>query len=309
MKPIVLVLTGPTAVGKTELSCSLARRLGGEIVSADSVQIYQSLDIGSAKPSLQVRQEIPHHLIDRLSLAESFDVVAFYREAHQTCHDILARGNQPIVVGGSGFYLDTFLNGLPKGPPPNPSLRLHLKKELQERGASQLYRELAEQDPLYAATLSPNDHKKLLRALEIYRSTGHPPSHFAGRKPRTRTYDLRTFVLHRPRSSLYARIDQRCLSMLEQGFLDEVRALQRGGFSLDSPASKAIGYRQALLSLTEETEEEEANFLATFQKVSRHYAKRQLTWLRKKFPPSQWLDIEQLGVTTCEEKILHALDI
>lgn len=289
----VIVLAGPTACGKTNLSLMLAEALCGEIISADSMQVYRGMDIGTAKVSQEDQERIPHHLIDIRHLQETFNVVDFYYEAKQCCDSILARGRVPIIVGGSGFYLRTLLYGPPQGPPSLPELRQNLEEEIEKGEVERMFDRLKELDPLYAASITCNDRQKIVRALEIMILTGEKVSKF-GQEKRSLVpdYQFHCWFLHRPRKELYTRIDQRCDGMLEAGFLEEVAKLEKEGLKANSSASQAIGYRQALDYLqTAQTESDYQKFVQEFKKASRRYAKRQFTWFRKE-PIFQWLNIE-----------------
>lgn len=289
----VIVIAGPTASGKSALAMTLAELIGGEIVSADSMQVYRGMDIGTAKPTKEQRLLIPHHLIDTRDVTESFNVVDFYYEARQACQLILDRDNVPIVVGGSGFYLHALLYGPPSGPPSIPELRKSLEEEMSKVGSEVLYERLQEKDPLYARTITKNDKQKIVRALEIMALTGKKVSKLSwkGRR-KTLNYDFHCWFLHRPKDVLYKRIEDRCDRMLDAGFLDEVRTLEEAGIWKNSSAVQAIGYRQALDYLkTSQTPEEYRHFVSEFKKASRQYAKRQYTWFRKE-PLFRWIDME-----------------
>lgn len=289
----VILLAGPTACGKTTLSLMLAEVLGGEIVSADSMQVYSGMDIGTAKVSQEDRARIPHYLIDIRHIHESFNVVDFYYEAKQCIDSILARGRVPIVVGGTGFYFRALLHGPPNGPPSMPQVRSALEEEMQIRGAPFLYEKLNAIDPTYAATITPNDKQKIIRALEIVTLTGQPVSAIAWERSKVNPdYAFHCWFLYRPREILYPRIDARCEEMLEMGLLDEVKRLDSQGLQLNSSASQAIGYRQALDFLSSsQSPEEYATFVRKFKTASHHYAKRQFTWFRKE-PLFRWLNVE-----------------
>lgn len=291
-KKRVIVISGPTASGKSSLAMSLAELMGGEIVSADSMQVYRGMDIGTAKPSKADLLAIPHHLIDIRDLSESFNVVDFYFEARQACQSILNRGNIPIVVGGSGFYLHAFLYGPPSGPPSIPEVRKSIEDEMEKRGSEALYEQLLQEDLQYAKTITKNDKQKIVRALEIITLTGKKVSKLTwkGRR-KTLNYDFHCWFLHHSRDVLYKRIEERCNKMLKAGFLEEVRSLENAGIRENTSAAQAIGYRQALDYLkTSQTAEEYQHFVQEFKKASRQYAKRQLTWFRKE-PLFRWVDM------------------
>ncbi len=292
-KKRVIVLAGPTCCGKSNLAMELAQAMDGEIISADSMQVYRGMDIGTAKATQEERLLVPHHLIDIRDITDSFNVVDFYYEARHACQQILDRGNVPIVAGGSGFYLHALLYGPPSGPPSVPELRKSLEAEIEQLGSEALYARLSEMDPLYAKSITKNDKQKIVRALEIMMLTNKKVSKLAWkgrRKPQN--YDFRCWFLHRPKDKLYERIDKRCDKMLKEGFLDEVRRLEKEGLRENSSAAQAIGYRQALdFLLTSQSESDYEHFVKVFKQATRHYAKRQFTWFRKE-PLFRWLDVD-----------------
>jgi tRNA dimethylallyltransferase len=289
----VIVIAGPTAVGKSSFALELAKQINGEIVSADSMQVYRGMDLGTAKPPKEDRLEIPHHLLDIRDINESFNVVDFYYEARQSCQQILSRGAVPIVVGGSGFYLHSLIYGPPSGPPSIPEVRKALEDEMERFGPDPLYTRLTELDPSYAKSIMKNDKQKIIRALEIITLTGKKVSKLSWtsrRKPQN--YDFRCWFLTRPKNVLHERIDTRCDQMLQAGFLDEVKRLESEGLGNNSSASQAIGYKQALEYLkTPQTEKDYLEFLQSFKKASRNYAKRQYTWFKKEHL-YRWLDLD-----------------
>jgi len=289
----VIVISGPTGCGKTAFSLKLAQEIQGEIVSADSMQIYRGMDIGTAKATSKERGLIPHHLLDIRDVHDPYNVVDFYYEARQCCEEILSRGNIPIVTGGSGFYLHSLLYGPPSGPPSLPELRKALEAEFEEKGSDALYERLMQLDSQYAHSITKHDKQKIIRALEILTLTGKKVSGLSWkgrRKPRN--YDFRCWFLYRPKEHLYRRIDHRCEKMVEEGLIEEVARLKQEGILQNSSASQAIGYRQALDYLeSTKTKDDFDKFLDTFKKFSRRYAKRQFTWFRRE-PLFQWLDLD-----------------
>ncbi len=292
-KKRVIVISGPTCCGKSALAMNLAQAMDGEIISADSMQVYRRMDIGTAKATKEERLLVPHHLIDIRDIQDSFNVVDFYYEARQAIQRILDEGNVPIVAGGSGFYLHALLYGPPSGPPSVPELRKSLEEEIECVGSDVLYERLCQLDPQYAKTITKNDKQKIVRALEIIMLTNKKVSKLSWkgrRKPQN--YDFRCWFLHRPKEKLYERIDRRCDKMLDEGFLEEVRRLDLEGIRQNSSASQAIGYRQALdYLLTEQSAVHYDQFIKSFKQATRHYAKRQFTWFRKE-PVIRWLDVD-----------------
>lgn len=289
----VIILAGPTATGKSELAMELAQQMNGEIITADSMQVYKGMDIGTAKPSDEERSRIPHHLIDIRKVDEVFNVVDFYYEARQACMQVLSRGNVPIVVGGSGFYLRSLIYGPPSGPPSLPELRKEIEEEFDRLGPEMMYRRLEQLDLEYAHTITKNDKQKIVRALEIIQLTGKKVSrHSWKERKRPQNYDFRCWFLHRPKEILYKRIEKRCEKMIHHGLIDEVKQLKEMGIEKNSSASQAIGYRQTLDFLTSTQDKEDyINFETNFKKASRHYAKRQVTWFRKE-SLFRWLDLD-----------------
>lgn len=292
-KKRVIIIAGPTGCGKTAFALKLAKEIHGEIISADSIQVYRGMDIGTAKPSKEERDQVPHHLLDIRDINDTFNVVDFYYEARHCCQQIFERQAVPIVVGGSGFYLHAFMYGPPSGPPSVPEVRKTLEEEFEIVGPKAMYERLRQLDPDYAATINRHDKQKIVRGLEIITLTGKKVSRFSwvGRvKPQG--YDFHCWFLHRPKESLYRRIEKRCDVMLSEGFLDEVRKLDAEGLRENPSAAQAIGYRQALDFLTtQQNEADYRRFVETFKQASRNYAKRQLTWFRRE-RLFRWLDLE-----------------
>lgn len=290
----VVVIAGPTCAGKSRLAIDLARRLHGEVVSADSMQVYRGMDIGTAKVSKDECAKVPHHLLDIRGIQEEFNVVDFYYEARKVCQEILSRGAVPIVTGGSGFYLHALLYGPPSGPPSVPEVREQIEREVEESGADVLYQRLLTLDPVYAKTITKNDKQKIVRAIEIITLTNKKVSDHTWkgvRKPLQ--YDFRCWFVHYPRPFLYQKIEERCDQMLAAGFLEEVIRLEKEGIRQNSSASQAIGYRQALDFLaTEKRPDDYLAFVRAFKQATRNYAKRQLTWFKKE-PLFRWLDLQE----------------
>lgn len=302
----VILIAGPTGCGKTALSLLLAEMLGGEIISADSMQVYRGMDIGTAKVGKEEQERIPHHLIDIRHVQESFNVVDFYYEARQCCDSILARSRVPIVVGGSGFYFRTLIYGPPSGPPSMPELRQQIEEQMELLGPEALYAKLKEHDPIYAATITQNDRHKIVRALEILTLTGEKVSkHKSPRKNPVSDFDFHCWFIHRPRNVLYPTIDARCEQMLERGLIDEVKGLEKQGLRANPSASQAIGYRQCLDFLeTSQDAEAYQKFVLKFKAASRQYAKRQFTWFRKE-PLFHWLNVDVHDLEIAAEMIAH----
>lgn len=305
-KKRILVIAGPTASGKTKLSLSLGAAIGGEVVSADSAQVYRGMDIGTAKASPEERSLITHHLIDICDISTIYNVAEFYKASQQAFKEIAERENVPIVVGGSGFYIHSLLYGAPHGPPSNPEVRQQLEQQMKDLGPEVLYERLQMLDPEYAATISEFDRHKIIRSLEIMAISERRVSDFP--KPgklQEEEWDFRCWFIYYPRERLYSKIEIRCDEMIRQGFLQEVRDLEKKGLRNNPSAAQAIGYRQALEYLdSPQTEEDLQNFIMKFKKASRHYAKRQFTWFRKE-PLFRWLDCDAHPPEQLKEIILQ----
>jgi len=305
-KKRILVIAGPTASGKTKLSLSLAQAVGGEIISADSAQVYRGMDIGTAKASPEERALIAHHLIDICDIGSPYNVAEFYKDSQEALKEIASRDNVPIVVGGSGFYIHSILYGPPHGPPSMPEVREQLEKQMKELGPEVLYERLQMLDPEYAATISEFDRHKIVRSLEIMAISERRVSDFP--KPgklQEQEWDFRCWFIYYSRERLYSRIEIRCDEMIRQGFLDEVRQMEKQGLRKNLSASQAIGYRQALEYLDSPQKEEDLQtFIVKFKKASRHYAKRQFTWFRKE-PLFRWLDCDAYPPERLKEIILQ----
>jgi tRNA dimethylallyltransferase len=304
----VVVLSGPTGVGKTAFSIKLAKAINGEIVSADSMQVYRHMDIGTAKASKSELNEVPHHLIDILDVKQKYNVVDFYHDAMAALLDISHRGKVPIVVGGTGFYIRSLLQGPPPGPPSKPELREKLEEQLDRVGVQAMYDSLYDLDPTYASTISINDKQKILRALEIIAVTGINVSNLPQAKdPDEDVFDFLCFFLHRPKEELHKRVELRCEKMLEEGFLKEVESLIEEGLLENSSAKEAIGYRQGIEFLdSKRTLEDFRFFKEKFIVASRKYIKRQFTWFRKE-PEFSWIDLATAKEDKLIEEILKAV--
>ena len=325
MKP-VLVLFGPTASGKTNILLELASAMRSnssgafqaEVISADSMQVYRGMDIGTAKPSIEERTRLPHHLIDIRDPCQQFNSGDFVRLADEACLQIAERGNLPVVSGGTGFYLKNFIMGLSEAPPSDLKIRDELKKELGEKGAAAMMKELAAGDPVSAGRIHINDEYRLLRALEVLRSCGSPLSSFEMNAGKKRS--LFRFIiigLSRPREELYRRINLRCAQMFQQGLADEVRALYEKGYTPNDPGLRAIGYREFF---TEETgnpgkwrlSKDIDGVQALIAQNSRRYAKRQITFFAasrgRGIPDVKWTEPGQSETETAN-LILRELEV
>ncbi len=283
------VIVGPTAVGKTEVAQEAARRLKGEIISADSMQVYRCMNTGTSKPPAQFLKEIPHHLIDIVEPTEVFDAVRYRTVAIEAIDEILSRGSRPIVVGGSGLYIKVLLEGIFDGPSADSLLRERLYQEAAASGPRALHQRLQEVDPESAAVIHANDVRKMIRALEVYYQSGELISHLKpARESLEQRFQIRVVGLNRPRAVLYRRIDERVDQMFAQGLLEECRRLM--DLPLSQTARQALGYKEVFRHLRGEISLEEA--IRLVKQNTRHYAKRQLTWFRRE-PRAEWIEINQ----------------
>lgn len=274
----IIIICGPTAVGKTRVSIELAKQFNGEIVSADSQQVWRGMDIGTAKADLTERSHVPHHLIDVVNPDEHFDAAKFLELADRAISDIGSRGKLPFVVGGTGMYLRMLVNGLCEAPPQDSEIRKQIEDEIEARGLQALHDRLGEIDPESALSIHPNDRTRIIRALEIYELTGMPANDF--RKVHCyseKRYDAFKIGLNIEREELYRRIDERIDCMLEKGLLDEVAVLMER-YGSEAQGLRAVGYREFVHHLKGEVSLDEATELA--KRNSRRFAKRQLTWFR-----------------------------
>lgn len=301
-KPL-LVIVGPTAIGKTDLSLRIAKKFDCEIVSVDSMQVYRYMDIGTAKVSPEERQDIPHHLIDIVDPDENYDAARFATDALDAIHEIHARGRLPLLTGGTGLYLRALLAGIFPGAPFDDKVRAQLRVRLQAEGSSKLHEELAAIDRLSAERIHENDTQRLLRALEVYYSTGSPWSkHLEEHKSLatpTRFSNAFEIGLTCDRRDLYERINRRCENMLDDDLEGEVKRLLEMGYRSNLKSMGAIGYRHMIGYLHREYPwREMADLLA---RDTRRYAKRQYTWFRT-MDALLWFEV------TAEEEIMAAID-
>ena len=297
----LIILTGPTAVGKTAASIGLAKAVGGEIISADSMQIYRHMDIGSAKITEEEMQGIPHYLVDVLDPEEAFNVVRFQEMAKAAMQKIHDNGHIPIVVGGTGFYIQALLYDIDFTENDSDfSFREELEKTAREKGAEYLHSLLKQADPEAAEQIHPHNIKRVIRALEFNRKTGQKIStHNEQERRKQSPYEFAYFVLTDNREALYARIDRRVDKMMEQGLLEEVRALKDRGIARESVSMQGLGYKELLAYLDGEIPLEEA--VRIIKRDTRHFAKRQLTRFRRERAVI-WIDRQEIGQE--EEKIV-----
>jgi tRNA dimethylallyltransferase len=273
------VLAGPTASGKSAAGIALAERIGGEILSLDSMAVYRGMDVGTAKPPHEDRRRVPHHLIDLVDPHESFSVADYLRAAEATCRDVVARGNTPLFVGGTGLYLRSLLRGVFEGPSAAPEVRQRLEAEAASMGAEALHARLRTVDPTAAARLHPNDVRRVVRALEVAELTGRPLSAQHDHPPLPESERPRhVYWLSPPRAWLYERIDRRVDAMMAAGLLDETRRLLAQPKGLGKTARQALGYRELIDHL--EGRLALADAIDLIKLRTRQFAKRQHTWFR-----------------------------
>lgn len=288
LKPFV-ILTGPTAVGKTEISLKLAKEIGGEIISADSMQVYRYMDIGSAKIDRESRNRIPHHLIDVLDPKEEFNVYRFQQMAKEALTGIYERGNIPVIVGGTGFYIQALLYDVDfETEDEADEIRFRLTALAKENGNAYLHEKLTEVDPVSAMEIHQNNVKRVIRALEFYEKNHFPISeHNQIQRQKESEYNFCYFVLNDDRTKLYERIDTRVGQMLADGLLEEVRRLKEMGCDKSMVSMQGLGYKELLSYLSGEIDYEQAVYL--IKRDSRRFAKRQITWFRRE-KDVQWMN-------------------
>ena len=302
MKRPLIVLTGPTAVGKTSLSISLAKAVNGEIISADSMQVYKRMDIGSAKICKEEMQGVEHYLVDVLEPEEEFHIVKFQEMAKAAMKEIYAKGKVPILVGGTGFYIQAVTRDIDfTEAQQENTYRAELEKLAEEKGAEYLHERLREVDPASAESIHANNVKRVIRALEFYHQNHSPISaHNEEQQERTSPYNLAYFVLNAPRELLYKRIDKRVDEMMTSGLVAEVQKLKDMGYHRGMVSMQGLGYKEILAYLDGEMPLEEA--VRILKRDTRHFAKRQLTWFRRE-PETVWVNKDEFGYD--ENKMLE----
>lgn len=300
-KPKIVVLLGPTAVGKTELALQLAERLNGEIVSADSRLLYRGMDIGTAKPSPEDLVRVPHHLIDVADPDETWSLTVFQDAVMDAIIEISTLGRLPLLVGGTGQYLRAILEGWsPPALEADPALRAALETWAAEIGKDGLHARLSLLDPAAAARIDPRNLRRTVRALEVILSTG---KRFSAQRRRVRPrYDALQVGLTRPRQELYTRIDARIQAMLEAGWLDECRRLFAKGYSPDLPSLSAIGYRQLMQHIKGEISLDEA--VTQVKRATRTFVRRQANWFKRDDPAIHWFEMGREGIVFEIEKLV-----
>lgn len=301
-KQPLIILTGPTAAGKTKLSIELAKSVNGEIISADSMQVYKYMDIGSAKIKQKEMEGIKHYLVDILEPTQDFNVVLFQKYAKEAMEQICAKGKIPILVGGTGFYIQSVLYDIDfTENDEDTQLRRELEELAKQKGAQYLHMVLQECDPKSAEMIHANNVKRVIRAIEFYRQTGKPISeHNEQERGKESAYDSHYFVLTDVRDRLYANIDRRVEQMLEEGLVEEVKKLMEMGCKRESTAMQGLGYKEIIAYLLGEITLDEAVYL--IKRDTRHFAKRQLTWFRRE-KDVIWVEKDQFAYD--DEKMLQ----
>ncbi len=278
-KPPLIIIVGPTGIGKTRLSIALAQEFSGEIVNADSMQVYKLMDVGTAKPSPEERKLVPHHLLDIVYPDEPYNAARYRSDAEEAIKDISSRGKLAVAVGGTGLYIKALTRGLFPCPATDDVLRHALTRELEEKGLDQLYAELRQVDPDAAQRIHPNDKVRILRAIEVFRLTGRPISVcHSGHGFSERAYDTLKIGLELDRDKLHERIELRAHHMVDAGLIDEVNQLVEAGYSEDLKPMQSLGYRHVVRYRQKKSTFDE--MLRSMIRDTRRYAKRQLTWFR-----------------------------
>ncbi len=304
MKKPLIVITGPTSVGKTENSIKLAKALNGEIISADSMQVYRHMDIGTAKITQEEMDGVPHHLIDCLEPTEEFNICLFKEMATKAIDDILSRGKTPIIVGGTGFYIQAVLKDVDFSEEDGDNqVRVELQRLADENGPEFMHKMLSEIDPKASEAIHANNVKRVIRAIEFYKLTGQKISeHNETESQKESPYDYMYFVINNDRDVLYQRIEDRIDIMLRDGLVDEVRRLKEMGCTRDMVSMKGLGYKEILSYLEGEISYDEAVYI--LKRDTRHFAKRQITWFKRE-KDVIWMNYPDFD--NSKEKMLEAM--
>ncbi|HAJ33541.1 MAG TPA: tRNA (adenosine(37)-N6)-dimethylallyltransferase MiaA, partial [Candidatus Atribacteria bacterium] len=299
----LLILLGPTGVGKTDISIKLAQKMPDiEIISADSMQIYKYMDIGTAKPNKSILKAIKHHMIDIVDPSENFDVIQYSKLATKIILDVFKNGKIPILAGGSGLYISSIINPLFTGPAKNIEYREILEEEAKIHGKKYLYDKLSKIDPISALKIKPNDLRRIVRALEVYKSTGKTISYLQKKSSDSSAkYNYQVIGFKRDRENLYQRINMRVDKMIKDGFIEEVKTLREMGYNEDLNSMQGLGYKQINKHLNGVYTKEEAINLIKIE--TRHYAKRQMTWFNNKIENIQWIDLDGVNENEVISKI------
>ncbi len=300
----LIIIVGPTAVGKTEIAIRLAELLNGEIVSADSRLFYRGMDIGTAKPTTEEQARVPHHLIDIANPDETLSLAVFQQKAREKIEDIHTRNKLPFLVGGTGQYVRAVTQGwTPPEVEPDESLRNELERQKEENGIYWLYEKLKTLDPEAAEKIDPRNYRRTIRALEVIMTTGKKFSEQRGQSDSP--YHLVTVGLTRPREELYQRVDQRIDMMFANGFIDEVKGLLAKGYSPTLPTMSAIGYRECVSVIQGQLTEEQAK--VQIRRATRIYVRRQANWFKESDPNIHWFKVEEGVVEKIEASLRQSL--
>lgn len=304
----LLILLGPTGVGKTDISIKLAQKIPNmEIISADSMQIYKYMDIGTAKPDKTILKSIKHHMIDIIEPSENFDVIQYSKLTVKIILDIFKRGKIPILMGGSGLYISSIINPLFIGPAKNIEYRKILEEEAKIHGKKYLHEKLSKIDPVSASKIEPNDLRRIIRALEVYKSTGKTISYLQKKALNENPkFKYHIIGLERSRESLYRRINLRVDKMIKGGFIEEARMLKKMGYKEDLNSMQGLGYKQVNKYFNGIYSQEEAIDLIKIE--TRHYAKRQMTWFNNKIKNIEWIDLDEYDEDEIISKIKDKID-
>lgn len=298
MKPRVIVIVGPTASGKTSTSIEIAKKLNGEIISADSMQIYKEMNIGTAKPSMEERDGIMHYLMDIISPNELYNVTMYKKMAEKAIEEILAKGKLPIIVGGTGLYVSTLINGIEFSEvKEDTEYRKEMQTLAESKGPNYLHDMLREVDPIAAANIDMNNVRRVIRALEIYKVTGKTKTQLDEESKKETKYDYMVYGIETPREKLYERINLRVDKMLEEGLVEEVKSLLEK-YELSKTALQGLGYKEVKAYLEEQTTYDE--MVETLKMETRRYAKRQLTWFRRE-SQIKWYSLDEITERILED--------
>jgi len=304
----LLILLGPTGVGKTDISLKLAQKIPDiEIISADSMQIYKYMDIGTAKPDKSILSTIKHHMIDIVDPAENFDVIQYSKLAAKIILDVFKRSKIPILAGGSGLYISSIINPLFAGPAKDIAYREILEEEAKIHGKKYLHDKLSKIDPVSASKIKPNDLRRIIRALEVYKSTGKPISYLQKKSSNNNAKIIYQIIgFKRNRENLYQIINLRVDKMIKDGFIEEVKILREMGYKENLNSMQGLGYKQINKHLNGVCSKEEAIDLIKIE--TRHYAKRQMTWFNNKIKNIKWIDLDKTSENEVISKIKNKIN-